>query len=74
MVNENDERERVEEQQQDVLNTEQEQNDTNVIETEIHRQNNPEETDILDDTQVTLEEDQNPNLPEEEDHNNKTRS
>ena len=69
LANENDERDRIEDQQQDTPNTGQEQNDTNVIDIEIHRQSNPEEIEILDETQVTLEEDQNPSLPEEEDHN-----
>ena len=69
LANENDERDRVEEQQDDTPNTGQEQNDTNVIDAEVHRENNSEEIEILDEEQVTLEEDQNPNTPEEEENN-----
>ena len=69
MANENDERDRVEEHQNKTPNIEQEENDTNVIDAEVHRENNSEEIEILDEEQVTLEEDQNSNAPEEEENN-----
>ena len=69
LANENDERDRVEEHQNETPSIEQEQNDTNVIDAEVHRENNSEEIEILDEEQVTLEEDQNSNTPEEEENN-----
>ena len=68
LANENEERDRIEEHQNESSNIEQE-NDTNVIDVEVHRQNNPEEIEILDGEQVTLEEDQNSNKTVEEDRN-----
>ena len=69
LANENEERDRIEEHQNESSNIEQE-NDTNVIDVEVHRQNNPEEEiEILDGEQVTLEEDQNSNKTVEEDRN-----
>ena len=62
---ETDVRDRVEEEQRDEIIVEG-QNDTNVIQVEIHRQNTPEESDAPDDIQVTLEEDQNSSSTEQE--------
>merc|ERR1711867_373310 len=69
LANENEERDRIEEHQNETPNIEQEENDTNVIDAEVHRENNPEEIEILDEEQVTLEEDQNSNKTVEEDRN-----
>ena len=62
---ETDVRDRVEEEQRDEIIVGG-QNDTNVMQVEVHRQNTPEENDAPDDIQVTLEEDQNSSSTEEE--------
>ena len=55
----------MEEEQVESINTAENQNGTNVIQAEIHRENTVEQSHTPEDIQVTLEEeDQNPNPPE----------
>ena len=56
LTNENEERTTVEVHQSEADNIQIAQNDTNVMDTEMNRQNNPDEIHTLEDTQATLDE------------------
>ena len=63
----------MEDEQVESNNSAENQNDTNVIQVEIHRENTVEQSHTPEDIQVTLEEeDQTPNPPEQEEPSEKS--